>query len=389
MKKKKNNLKILRIITSLNPKYGGPAHGIIESSKDLITNGHDVTILTLDKNANKQQKIKGIKIKNFEDYMGKNYRFSLNFLYWLYKNYNSYNFVIIHGLWQFPSLAARFLLNGNYFIFTHGQLDPFFSLNWSKKIKKQLYWYLIEKKNLLKAKSIILTSEGEKFSLKKSYVDCAGINKKVINYGINKPNFKKNYSLRLFYKRFPIFKNNNFFLFLGRFHEKKGCEILIKSVLKLKDKFRDHLLLAGPGYNEKYHLYLKVLVKKYKLENKILFSDALYKEIKWGSILACKGMVLSSHGENFGISLVEALSLGKPVITTNKVNISKDISIYKAGLISSNTVSGFSKNLLKFNNLSEKKRLIMSKQATKCFNKKFNISLADNSLTSLLENSKI
>ena len=50
-KKIKNKLKILRIITSLNPKFGGPATGIIESSKDLILKGHSVTILTLDKNS--------------------------------------------------------------------------------------------------------------------------------------------------------------------------------------------------------------------------------------------------------------------------------------------------------------------------------------------------
>ena len=57
-------------------------------------------------------------------------------------------------------------------------------------------------------------------------------------------------------------------------------------------------------------------------------------------------MLLSSHGENFGISLVESLSLSKPVITTNKVNISKRIMKYNAGIISKNNVaSSFSKSL--------------------------------------------
>ena len=49
-----------------------------------------------------------------------------------------------------------------YFTFIHGFLDPFFRLNLIKKIKKQIYWYLIEKKNLLLSRSVILTSEEEK-----------------------------------------------------------------------------------------------------------------------------------------------------------------------------------------------------------------------------------
>ena len=64
----------------------------------------------------------------------------------------------------------------------------------------------------------------------------------------------------------------------------------------------------------------------------------LLDDLKWGSILASKAMVLASHGENFGVSLVESLSLGKPVLTTNKVNIHKEILRDKAGFISKDNV---------------------------------------------------
>ena len=45
----KSKKKILRIVSSLNPKHGGPSVGIIESSKYLIKNGFKVDIVTLDK----------------------------------------------------------------------------------------------------------------------------------------------------------------------------------------------------------------------------------------------------------------------------------------------------------------------------------------------------
>ena len=112
MRKKINNkLKILRIITSLNPKFGGPATGIIESSKDLILKGHNVTILTLDKDTKNSFNINKIKIINFKNYIGENYKFSFNFFYWLLRKHRIYDHVIVHGIWQFPSLAARLILN--------------------------------------------------------------------------------------------------------------------------------------------------------------------------------------------------------------------------------------------------------------------------------------
>ena len=85
-------------------------------------------------------------------------------------------------------------------------------------------------------------------------------------------------------------------------------------------------------------------------------------------------MLLPSHGENFGISLVESLSMSRPVITSNKVNIYQDIFSYKCGLISNNNVASFSNKLLTFEKLNRQEYLRMCVNAKKCFNEKFNLS---------------
>ena len=95
--------------------------------------------------------------------------------------------------------------------------------------------------------------------------------------------------------------------------------------------------------------------KKYNLEKKVILSDAIYGDLKWGAIVESKAMLLASHGENFGVALVESLSLGKPVITTNKVGISDDIIKYKAGIISNDDVASFTRNFKKFINYSKNK----------------------------------
>lgn len=111
----------------------------------------------------------------------------------------------------------------------------------------------------------------------------------------------------------------------------------------------------------------------------------LLDENKWGAILASKAMVLSSHGENFGVSLVESMCLGKPVLTTNKVNIFKEILNDKAGYISNDNVNDFAKILKKFNELKDNELKTLSNNAIKCFAKNFDLSKNKNSLDYLIK----
>ena len=386
----KKNIKILRIIATLDPKFGGPQHGIIESSKHLIQNGYKVDIVTIDKKKylNLNLNYKNLRIINFSDSIGKDYRFSFKLFLWLLKSKKYYDYFIIHGLWQFPTLLARIVLKTKYFVFTHGMLDPFFRLNFFKKIKKQIYWYLIEYKNLQKADSILLTSIGERKCLKNTYVKTDKLNTKIIKYGMFKKNINQKSAINKFNLKFPFLKKVNFYLFLGRFHEKKGCEIIIESIYRFSNKIKTPVLLAGPMLNTTYERFLKSLVKKYNLKNKIIFSDAIFDEIKWGAILNCRAMLLPSHGENFGVAIAEALSVGKPVIITKKVNIASIISKYKAGYTLSDNVKSFSKGLKKFEKLNHSSLNKISKNAKLCFDENFNLELGKYNLYELFTKPK-
>ena len=378
----KNKIKVLRIITSLDPKFGGPSKAIIDSSIALSNQGFKIDILTADFGNSNFFKSKNIRVINKGPRFG-NYALNFKLFNWLSKHRNDYDLFIVHGIWQFNTLIARILLKKKYFVFTHGQLDPFFKLNLIKKIKKQIYWYLIEKKNLLLSRSLILTSEGEKKSLKHTFVNTNGIRKTVVRYGINQPKFNKNKALRYFYKKFPNLKNKRFLLFLGRFHEKKGCDILIEAIKKLSDQnINIKVLLAGSNNN--YKKKLMDLSDNYGLKNNIFWSDIILNNLKWGAISASIGMVLPSHGENFGVALVESLSCSKPVLTTNKVNIYKEILKFNAGFISKNEINSFAKILKRFENLTKKQIKKLSTNSFKCFKHNFDLSSDKNGLSKLL-----
>ena len=383
---KTKKIKLLRIIPTLDPSFGGPSFATIESSIILSQKGVKVDIITCDSTNKSFKKLKDIRIINFgPNYLG-NYRLNFKIYNWLKKNRDKYDIFIVHGVWTYLSLIARLLIKNKYFIFTHGQLDPFFSKNFLKVIKKKLYWFFFEKYNLLQSKKVLVTSKKEIKFLKNTFVNTDGIKFKKIQYGIVKENFNKKKILSKFYKKFKYLKNKNFYLFLGRYHEKKGCDILIESINNLKNEFNDVILMCGPLENSNYLKNLHNLIKKYNLEKKVILSGAIYGDLKWGAIVESKAMLLASHGENFGVALVESLSLGKPVITTNKVGISDDIIKYKAGIISNDDVESFTRNFKKFINYSKNKNKNMSINAIKCFNSNFDLKSNHNSLFNLLNN---
>ena len=110
------------------------------------------------------------------------------------------------------------------------------------------------------------------------------------------------------------------------------------------------------------------MANKLHLNNNIFWSNMILGNLM-GSNNSLKGMVLSSHGENFGVSLVESLSCSRPILTTNKVNIYKEILKSKAGYVSKNNISGFYLILKKFYSLSMINIRKLNLNSQKCFKK--------------------
>ena len=109
-----------------------------------------------------------------------------------------------------------------------------------------------------------------------------------------------------------------------------------------------------------------------KLDKLITFTGPIYGKAKWDIFKSCDVFCLPSHQENFGISVVEALSCHKPVLITNKVNIWREIKKAKAGLVSKDNIDGVVNNLKKWLLMSKSNYKTMSKNAFNCFDKNFN-----------------
>lgn len=368
---KLKQIKILSIIDSLELEKGGPSHSLIDIAIANQKNGIQHDILFLGKRIKNKLKDK-IKIISLDNSILK-YGFSLKLIFWLLKNRKNYDLFIVHGLWQFITLASRFLLKGKYLVFTHGMLDPYFGTEKFKTLKKKIYWFLFEKKNLLKAKFVLSNSKKEFHQFKNTFVNTNGIKFKIVNYGLFPKSLDFKINKEKFLKKFPFVKNKETILYMNRIDPKKGCDLLIKSFAKIKNK-RNYLLLIAGDTNSNYGKEMIKLKNELKQENHIYFLNFLKDQIKWGAYEYSNFSILPSHGENFGVSIIESLYAKTPVICSNKVGISNYIKKYKAGMVIKNNEQSIISTLEKSFHLNEEKNKKLKENSFKCFNDNFNYS---------------
>ena len=129
-------------------------------------------------------------------------------------------------------------------------------------------------------------------------------------------------------------------LFVGRVAPVKGLEYLIKAANLLKDQ-PIKFLIVGPFkymFHEgnsisNYAKLLLNLVRKYDLQKRVIFTDAVPRSDLPKFYAACDVFVLPSVYEAMGMVLVEAMSAGKPLIGSKVGGIPEIIKEGKNGLL--------------------------------------------------------
>ena len=377
-------MKLLQVINSLDPRTGGPAEHMRVLEPVLRGMGHETDIACFDGSAAEWLNGWSCKVHTFGPAVTK-FGFSRGFLPWLKKEKSNYDAVIVRGLWQYSGYAVWLALKHSktpYFVFPHGMLDPWFNKMYPlKRLKKLVYWHLGGRDVLRDARAVLFTSEQERRLARNSFSGYK-CRERVVSYGtVASPDGAERLK-QVFLERFPMLKGKKVFLFLGRIHEKKGCDILISAFAEPMSAGKDAVLvMAGPGE--------KVLVDRLKdkagrsgVADRILWTGMLYGEDKWGAFYSADLFVLPSHQENFGIAVAEALSSGTPVLITDKVNIWETIDSSHAGIVVGDDACGVKSGMLRWAEMGAGQREDMRVMAKECFDKNFHIQAAAESLIS-------
>lgn len=328
---KKNRLNILRVIST--PPFawatGGPARGAFDLSKEMVKQGHFVTILTSDLYKpderypiNNPEWIEGVRIiryKYISDWLawGNKIYISPGMIRYLKNNLNEYDLVHLQDLISFQAVAASNYCKKYkvpYILTSHG------SIHWlmKKSFMNQFYYRLAGSKILKNADKVIAYTPFELEQYKNVGIDEKKIN--VIPSGIDLSKYLNLPKKGKFRKKFGISENQKIILYLGRIHEIKGIDILIRTFKDIITDFDNvKLIIAGP--DDGYLSQSKELLDKLDIVQNVLFTGPIYGKEKLSAYVDADVFVLSSKYESFGNVVLESLACGTPVVITENCAI--------------------------------------------------------------------
>lgn len=366
-------MRLLHIIPSVNPVGGGPIEGLRQLNANLIARGVQVTVCCSD--APDAPHVMTSELDVVALGPGRlRYGFNWRLVTWLRAHRDEYDVVVIHGIWQFHSLATWLALHGGrtpYFVFTHGMLDPWFKHRYPlKHLKKCLYWLVGDYWVLRDARAVLFTAEEERLRARESFgiYQCR---ERVATYGTSPPPSDRAPMREQFIAAFPATQGHRNLLYLGRIHEKKGCDLLIRAfgeVAVLDPSL--HLIMAGPCDAALRETLDRIAVRA-GVADRITWTGMLLGDLKWGAFEVAEAFCLPSHQENFGVAVAESLACGVPVLISDKINIWREIQADGAGLICDDSAQGTAQVLRHWIDTPDQARAQMRERAMSCFQQRF------------------
>lgn len=234
--------------------------------------------------------------------------FKQEFAYWKFRHLDlgkRYNFYIIAGDWAMSAAVH----NQPNFWYVYSPMREIFDLHQYTRANAVPLWqrplfdlwviyrrYLI-KKDTQKINKIISISNNVQTRVKR-YL---GRNSRIIHPPTETAKF--------YYVR-----NGDFWLSVNRFINHKRVEMQMKAFLKLP---AEKLIIVG-SYEQSVHFqkYANKL-KRLKPENVEILSWIDQKQLI-DLYANCKGLIITSKNEDYGMNAVEAMASGKPVIAPNE-----------------------------------------------------------------------
>jgi len=297
-------------------------------------------------------------------------------------------------------------------------LDPYFKNFPLKHLKKLLYFSLFERDTIANVQALCYTTSSELALAQKTFPLFAPRRQEVVGLGLRGCGCSLIDARKEFLEKFPALKGKKFLLYLGRFHPKKGADLLLKAIKQFPNLT---LVMAGPGENTDFYRSLRrdsahplapstmegkiitglrpatpgnaqnsaasnSISSSHRLEgttgnsptfqggaatSQILWTGLLSGAQKWGALAAADALILPSHQENFGMVVAEALSAGTPALISDKVALAEEVMRGYCGFVDADTLQGTISLIRRFSKLSPREISAMRDRAIECYKNNF------------------
>jgi glycosyltransferase involved in cell wall biosynthesis len=378
-------MKLLHVVGSMNPRAGGPCQGIRNLATEMVKNGNSVEVVCLDDPRSDYLSKAFLPIHALGTGRGAwNYHPRLS--PWFHQNLPRFDAIILNGLWQYPGYAllkaTRQRLVPSYFIFPHGMLDPWFQHTSERRLKalrNWFYWKFVEQRVVGHAAALFFTCPEEMRLARGTFRPYRPTRELSVGYGVARPAQLNPAMTQAFASRCPEVGDKPFWLYLSRIHPKKSVDLLLKAYATVcrspGHSLPPKLVVAGPGLETAYGQSMRRLASEICPPDTVFWPGMLAGDAKWGALYRCEASVLPSHQENFGISVVETLACGRPVLVSNQINIWHEIETDGAALVQPDSLEGTVRLLSGWLDLSPAARNAMADRARPCFQRHFSIEV--------------
>jgi glycosyltransferase involved in cell wall biosynthesis len=327
-------MKVLQVVPSLAPEWGGPVKVVNELAGALEVMGVSSEIISAQgrRVGNPETVTNDIPIHLFET--GPIARLwtahTPGLKKTLARKIPDFDLVHIQELWHYPGyIASKIARSRNvpYIVTIHGELNE-----WNlqqKRLKKQIYMTAIQRGILQKSAALHAITQAESNRIRQLEIETPVA---MIPNGIHTEEFENLPDRSQFVSRYPELENRLIVLFLGRIQQKKGLDILAQAFGNLVRTRHDvRLVVAGPDEDNTL-TEIKTILKSQGALEKAVFPGMLTGEQKLEALGAADIFALTSYSEGFSVALLEALSAGLPLVITDECNF-PEVGDSRAGFV--------------------------------------------------------
>lgn len=295
-------MRVIHVVPRISEEASGPSYSVVRLCESLIEAGIDTRLATLDdpvKQAHRPFHTTfpyGIGPRR----LGRSPRMKQ----WVDRETATGQADVVHNhsLWMMPNVysgrACR-SARGRLVVSPRGTLSPV-ALRINATGKK-VFWRLLQAAAVRDAACFHATAESEYWDIRRM-----GFRQPicVVPNGVDVPSYDDR----------PAEARKQL-LFLGRIHQIKGIDNLLRAWARVQSRFGDwDLQIAGPD-SRGYLATLQTLASNLQLR-RVSFRGPLFGLEKLHAYRYASLFVLPSHSENFGMTVAEALAAGTPAVVS-------------------------------------------------------------------------